>query len=94
MGDPLRLRIMDGAGCHSGLLRELNEKPESLKRLRPRRRKRPAQRQAPSLVLLVELGGNKANHDHDAKKATNDGENGAVKTSHVILLAFGTLFQK
>ena len=44
--------------------------------------------------LLVELGSDKANQDHDAEKAANDGENGAVKTSHVILLAFGSIAPK
>ena len=65
-----------------------------LGRLRQRRRKRPAERQALSLCLLVDLGSHEADDDHDTKKSCNNGENGAVETSHVILLAFGTEFQK
>ena len=73
----------------------LNKRPEpSQRRFRQRRRKRPARKAGLFVGLLVDLGSHEADDDHDTKKTCNNGENGAVETSHVILLAFGTSFQK
>ena len=85
---------MEGAGCHSGRLGIKKERPESSNKTPAKAHKKAYPQAGLSLGLLIDLGSHETNDDHDTKKTSNNGENGAVKTSHVILLAFGTLFQK
>lgn len=68
----------------------LNEKPESSLEDSGKGAEKALPAGRPfSFDLLVDLGSHEGDDDHDTKKTSNNGENGAVKTSHVILLAFG-----
>ena len=70
-------------------MRIKKKRPEPPKKIPAKAQKKAYYEQALSLSLLVDLGSHETDDDHDTKKTSNNGENGAVKTSHVILLAFG-----
>ena len=96
MGYPVCLRYsMQGRGCHSARGAGFKKKNRNLPKKTPVKAQKKTCVDRPfSFDLLVDTGSHETDDDHDTKKTSNNGENGAVKTSHVILLAFGTLFQK